>query len=433
MKKLTLLCLSLVLLLSMVGAVAAQERPISLWYGETQVELGESQPVIQDGTTLVPVKALFEQMDLELAWDAATKTVSGASDTVSISLQLGAAQATVNGAAVNLPVAATSLNNVTYVPVRALGEAVGYRVLWNAEQRTIQLLDGSEPAPTPVPEEEPEAGEGSQGFLWKVEDTDSTVYLLGSIHVANESMYPLRSEIEEAFAASDFLGVELDIAMEDSEEMEQLTMELAMYSDGSTLKDHISAETYAALGEILEEQGLPADAFDMFKPWMVATTIEYLQIGEAGYDGDMGIDMYFLNQAKANGMPILELESAALQLNMFNDFSDELQLALLEGAIAAHNQGPDENAQFMIDHMIQMWIDGDQELLGELTEGFNYSEEYNKAMLTDRNIGMVDKIKEYLADEDGNTYFIVVGAAHMLGPDGIVPLLREQGYNVVQL
>ncbi|WP_020619529.1 TraB/GumN family protein [Paenibacillus daejeonensis] len=429
MKKITSLCLSLVLMFSVMGAVAAQERAISLWYGENQVELGGHQPVIQEGVTLVPVKPLFDQMNLELGWDGATKTVTGQNDNLTISLQVGETTATINGTEVTLPIAAASMDNVTYVPVRALGEAAGYRVLWDPEQRAIQLLGATAPAPG----EEVVEGEGSKGFLWQVEDANSTVYLLGSIHVADESMYPLRTEIEEAYAASDYLAVELDIAMEDATEFEELMFELGMYQDGTTLSDHIPADTYAALGEVLEAEGLDADAFDMFKPWVIATTIDSLQIGEAGYDGEMGIDMHFLNQAKASNLPILELESAALQLNMFNDFSEELQLELLEGSIAGYHAGPDENAQYMIDHMIQMWVDGDQSLLTEMTEGFSISEEYNKAMLIDRNIGMVDKIKEYLEDEENKTYFVVVGAAHMVGADGIVTLLREQGYTVTEL
>ncbi|GBF76289.1 hypothetical protein PA598K_04744 [Paenibacillus sp. 598K] len=429
MKKIMSLCLSLVLMLSMVGAVAAAERPISLWYGEQQVELGAAQPVLQDGVTLVPVKPLFEQMSLKLGYDASTRTITGQNDDLSISLQIGAKEATVNGNAVTLPAAVASLKDVTYVPVRALGEAAGYRVVWDAQQRAIQLQGA---AGEQGQEGEEAAGEGSKGFLWKAEGEGSDVYLLGSIHVADSDMYPLRAEIEEAFAASDYLGVELDIS-DVSQDMEALTAELGMYQDGTTLKDHIPAETYAALGELLKGLGLPQDSFDVFKPWMVSTTIDYLQIGDAGYEGDLGIDMYFLQEAKQRKLPILELESAELQLKMFNSFSDELQLQMLEGSIAAYNAGPDENAQFTIDHMIQMWIDGDHELLTELTEQFGPSGEYMDAMLTDRNKGMVDKVKGYLDDQEGKTYFIVVGAAHMVGPSGIVTQLREQGYTVTEL
>jgi len=435
MKKIMSLCLSLVLILSMAGAVAAAERPISLWYGEQQVELGAAQPVLQDGVTLVPVKPLFAQMSLELAYDTSTRIITGQNDDLSISVQVGAKEATVNGNIVTLPAAVTSLKDVTYVPVRALGEAAGYRVVWDAQQRAIQLV-GAAGEESQAGQEgqagEEATGEGSKGFLWKAEGEGSDVYLLGSIHVADSDMYPLRAEIEEAFAASDYLGVELDIS-DVSQDMEALTAELGMYQDGTTLKDHIPAETYAALGELLKGLGLPEDSFDAFKPWMVSTTIDYLQIGDAGYEGDLGIDMYFLQEAKKRKLPILELESAELQLKMFNSFSDELQLQMLEGSIAAYNAGPDENAQFTIDHMIQMWIDGDHELLGELTEQFGPSGEYMDAMLTNRNKGMVDKVKGYLDDKEGKTYFVVVGAAHMVGPSGIVTKLREQGYTVTEL
>jgi uncharacterized protein YbaP (TraB family) len=59
--------------------------------------------------------------------------------------------------------------------------------------------------------------------------------------------------------------------------------------------------------------------------------------------------------------------------------------------------------------------------------------EYYQAILKDRNVAMLEKIEGYLEDKSKETYFVVVGAAHMVGEDGIVTRLKEKGYTVTRL
>ncbi|CAM4159750.1 TraB/GumN family protein [Paenibacillus alkaliterrae] len=411
MKKIAALFLSFALLFSFVTSVQAEAKPISVWVGEEQIQLGESEPILEKGTTLVPAKLILEELDFTVDWDQANKAVIAEKGGLVLALQIGNHTAYVNNAEKQLLVAPKIIEGTTYVPLRFVSEAAGYVVSWSSEQRTVSL----------------EATEASRGFLWKVENAGNTVYLLGSIHIANEAMYPLRSEILNAYKESDYLVVEADISKANDPKIQELVLDLSTYKDGTTLKDHVSAETYEKIGKILAEIGLAANALDAYKPWSVSNTISYFAANKEGFDPAIGIDAYFLQQAIVSQQPIIELESFELQLKMFDEFSDELQEEMLDGSIESYYA---ENSD--IEAVSEMWVTGNEEQLLALTLDTATNGELYKALLEDRNIPMVDKVKSYLNEKEGKTYFVVVGAAHMLGEHGLVPLLEKAGFTVTR-
>ncbi|MDQ0116102.1 TraB/GumN family protein [Paenibacillus harenae] len=410
MKKIAALFLSLALLFSFVTSVQAEAKPVTVWVEGEQAQLDGQAPILERGTTHVPAESFLKELGFKVSWDEQGKTITGTKEDIVISIQVGKETANVNGTEQPL-IAPKLVNKTLYVPLRFISETAGYEVTWNSELRAVYV----------------EVNEPSRGFLWKVENEGNVVYLLGSIHIANDAMYPLRPEITNAFDASDYLVVEADITKANEPEVQELVLKLSTYTDGTTLKDHLSPETYAKLEGILKENGLPAGAFDMYKPWSVSTTLDYLKAMQSGYNGDNGIDMNFLAQAIERKVPIVELESIEFQLKMLDGFSAELQEEML--ATSIENYYATESG---IDELSEMWVTGDEEKLMAITNETGEHEELNKAMLTDRNIPMVDKIEGYLKDEDGETYFVVVGAAHMLGEDGIVPLLEKKGYKVIR-
>lgn len=388
-----------------VPAVAAPQQPAVKVNNQT-VEYKSGSPVNNQGTTLVPLRATLEAMDAELQ--------NAAGDTI---------YAIIDGKAVTLKSKLTVINGVTYAPVRVLGDAAGYEVSWDAQTRTVILktktaAGGSQTAVNT---------QGGRGFMWEVQSNGNTVYLVGSMHIADESFYPLNAEFEEAFAEADYLGVEIDISKAADEASQKLVLDMGMYQDGTTLKDHISSETYAKLGEVLKQAGVKANALDQFKPWVAETTLSSLKSATAGYEASAGIDLYFIQKAIERKIPIMELESYESQLGMFNNFSKELQEANLLSAIENYDQ-IDES----VDVMAEIWKSGNDEQLLQLTNSFSGDAEYYKAMLVDRNIGMADKIDGYLKNGKNEEYFIVVGAAHYLGEHGIVKLLQDKGYTVVR-
>jgi len=380
-------------------AMAAPQQP-AVKVNNHAVQYAGGAPIIEQGTTYVPLKSTLQAMDATLT--------GAANDTI---------HAVVNGKTITLKGKLKRINGVTYAPIRVVGDATGYEVRWDAKTRTVLLISkGTETAKT-----------GGKGFMWEVENNGNTVYLVGSIHIADNSFYPLRPEFEEAFAEADYLGVEIDLSKAAGEAQQKMVMDMGMYQDGTTLKDHISGETYAKLGKILQQSGMKPDALDAFKPWVVETTISSLKSVKAGYEAAAGIDLYFIQKAIERKIPVVELESYESQLSMFNGFSKELQEKNLNNALDNFDVLDDG-----VDKMAEMWKTGNDEQLLELTNSMAAEPEYNKAMLIDRNEKMAEKIDGYLKNGKKEEYFIVVGAAHYLGEHGIIKLLQDKGYAVVR-
>lgn len=397
------LALSTSLLASAVPAAAAPQQPWIKVNDQAIEYAAETAPIAQDGTTLVPLRTTLEALNAKLAGTA--------DDTITV---------VVEGRTITLKSKLERIHGVTYAPIRIIGDVAGYVVSWDQATRTVQLVSKAA-APEAVSQT------GGRGFLWEVENNGTTVYLVGSMHIADDSFYPLRDEFEEAFTEADYLGVEIDISKAADEAQQNLILSMGTYQDGSTLKDHISAETYAKLGGVLKQNGLEPDILDAYKPWVVDSTLASLKTAATGYEASAGVDLYFIQKALERQLPIIELESYESQLSMFNNFSKELQERNLNTTLDNIDVVEDS-----VNAMAEMWKTGNDEQLLELTNSFSEDEEYNQAMLIDRNLGMAEKIDGYLKSGKNEEYMIVVGAAHYLGEHGIIKLLEDKGYTVVR-
>ncbi|GGA15109.1 hypothetical protein GCM10008018_69880 [Paenibacillus marchantiophytorum] len=99
----------------------------------------EQQPTIIDGSTLVPLRKIFETLGAEVHWDGATSTVTAKKDKHTITLTVGNQIATLNGQPIHLDTSPTIINGNTLVPVRFIAESLGARVSWISETKTVQL------------------------------------------------------------------------------------------------------------------------------------------------------------------------------------------------------------------------------------------------------------------------------------------------------
>jgi uncharacterized protein YbaP (TraB family) len=264
----------------------------------------------------------------------------------------------------------------------------------------------------------------SKIFLWKVQSAQNTVYLLGSIHLADSSLYPMDSRIEEAFEISDNLVVELDINKVNPGEI----FKKAYYSDSNTLEKNISKETYKILDSIFQKHKIPASMFNKFKPWFATIMAMNLELGEKGFDEKMGIDVHFLDKAK-DKKKILELESFDEQLKLFEELEDNPN-DFVKYSIEDLN-----NSTTQMEEMLTAWKTGDtktfEKLINEPVEQHPEFTGIMEKFIDKRNLKMIEKIKGYLDTKE--TYFVVVGAGHLIGKNGLVNLLQQTGkYKIVQ-
>ena len=266
--------------------------------------------------------------------------------------------------------------------------------------------------------------------LWRVESGKATLYVLGSVHVGNEKMYPLNPAIEAAFEASDVLVVEINISKVNHAKLNRLVLRKGMYSGDDTLEKNLSKETLKRLKPFLKKQGLSLAAVNKQRPWMVSLMLSMQEIVKLGYKPELGLDKHFLNKATAREVEILELETAEGQIEALASVSKELQELLLLSTIEEYS-----DAREMMEEMLEAWNVGDAKRLDELIrETVLENPELRpvmKALFDDRNAKMFEKIEKYLKTD--KTYFVVVGAGHVVGRKGIIQLLRDKGLTVKQI
>lgn len=133
MKKLIVVILSMMLLATSASA-------IELYVDTTKVET-DTDPVIVDGRTLVPLRAIFETLGLTVEWDNDTRTAIGTKDSTTIQVQIDNSTAYVNGVPCTLDVPAQIVNNRTMVPARFIAESLGCKVSWYNETQTVGVMD----------------------------------------------------------------------------------------------------------------------------------------------------------------------------------------------------------------------------------------------------------------------------------------------------
>jgi hypothetical protein len=268
-----------------------------------------------------------------------------------------------------------------------------------------------------------------RGLFWKVQAENATVYLLGSIHYADESFYPLRKEIEEAFSRSDHLVVEINIDATKAKRYRELIREKGSYQGETTIRDEITRQTYRKLESVLRRLDVPMEMVHKQKPGILVLTLTSIQVMRMGFMPEMGIDAYLLRKAAGTGKDIIELETIDQQIEIFLNISDG-DLLLREALFSL------DDADMQMMDMIFCWKSGDEACIESilfedaLTNYPSFVSIYD-ILFFRRNEDMANDIKTFL---DGNgTYFVVVGAGHLVGDRGIPDLLRNAGYQVRRL
>ncbi len=110
-------------------------------YVDTEKVSTDTPPTIVDGRTLVPVRAIFEAIGASVEWDASTRTATGVRSDTTVSIQIDNTTAYVNGEPYILDVPAQLINNRTMVPARFISEAMGCDVTWHQSTQTVGVSD----------------------------------------------------------------------------------------------------------------------------------------------------------------------------------------------------------------------------------------------------------------------------------------------------
>jgi uncharacterized protein YbaP (TraB family) len=271
----------------------------------------------------------------------------------------------------------------------------------------------------------------SQSFadssVWKVQKDDTVLFLGGTFHILRQSDFPLPEEFEQAYSLSDILVFETNIAKLYEYSTQQKLMMKAMYPDGSTVDSHLSAKTYAMLDDYCTTNSLPLAQLKMFKPSIITVSIATIELTKIGAAQE-GVDMFFYKLAQNDQKAIEGLETVDEQIDYIVGMGKGNEDALVKYTID-DLKTIKQKYQIMVD----AWKTGDSEKLYQLVVSSMKSKMpgLHQTLIVDRNDKWLPRINTYLQTPEKE--FILVGAAHLIGPEGIIETLRKSGYSVEKL
>jgi uncharacterized protein len=271
------------------------------------------------------------------------------------------------------------------------------------------------------------SGVRAESSVWVASSSKAKVYLAGSFHMLRASDYPLPAEFSTAYQNSRKIIFEVPPGEMDSMEHMGTFLNSAIYSDGTTLKEHISSTAYARVEKFCKEQGYSLEQYQFLKPTMFIMTLTLLEMNKIGADPQNGIDNFFNGKALQDGKDTGSLETVDEQIRLLasidaNWGSDQI----IESIEELKQIGT------MLGEYLSVWRKGDEARMEDLfiKELKLYPRLY-QTLIVDRNNKWVRNIEGYL-NGSGNT-MVIVGAAHLAGTDGLVNLLRQRGYKVIKL
>jgi hypothetical protein len=263
--------------------------------------------------------------------------------------------------------------------------------------------------------------------VWAIKGSKNTVYLAGSVHLLPASDSRLPGGFDKAYADSAALVMEIDMDDLNPLDAQGLMLEKGMLAGDETLSGIIGKARFDQLQTQVGDMGIPAEALEHFRPWMVAMTIEQLQLMKLGFDPGSGVEMQIANHAKSDQKEITGFETIQEQLGLLANLSMPDQIKFLDLTVEEMRE-----AQTEVNELLAAWRAGNSAKLASML-----SEEYAEAprlyttLVSDRNRRWTPEIEKLLkADKN---YMVVVGTLHIVGKSGLLELLRADGFSAKQL
>lgn len=250
-----------------------------------------------------------------------------------------------------------------------------------------------------------------------------TSYLYGTMHVQDKRVFDFKPGVLSSFDSCEIFALELNM---DSVNPFQVMGQMIMDSS-RTLSQLLNPKDYNVVKTYIEDSlGLPIMLLERLQPMFISTFVE-----GSGYNQEMeeALDLYFFKRGKDQEKQIVGLEKASEQIDAFNSIPYREQALDLLNMIQTRDE-PDLDDE-KSEELLNVYLSGDLDRLIALAketqdESLDTSN-FQKVFLTDRNINMTNRIIPLL--KSGAT-FTAVGAAHLPGKDGIIELLRSQGFIV---
>lgn len=260
--------------------------------------------------------------------------------------------------------------------------------------------------------------------LWKIAGTKSNVYLFGSFHMLPRDVNWLTPELEQALDEAEVIALEVVLGDLAPQVVEAEIARSGMQPKGQTLQAALPEALRTELRTIAGELEVPQANLAPMRPWLAALTLSMQFVAKQGFDPRDGVDLQIEAWARENRKDLLGLETAASQLGAFGALSKEHDTQFLAVTLRQIRETPK-----LLEQMLGAYRKGDTATL-ERTIHFSLEPlpQLRRTLFRDRHQRWLPQIEKMLAS--GRSHLIVVGAAHLVGPDSVVDMLRKKGIKV---
>jgi uncharacterized protein YbaP (TraB family) len=259
--------------------------------------------------------------------------------------------------------------------------------------------------------------------MWVIRDKDSTIYLIGTLHLLRHEMEWSAAKVEKTVTES----TELWLEAADIDNDASIAPIIAQYGldREKTLSSKLNAKQKEKMARVAATYSVPLASLEPMQPWLAAVMFSVLPLQKAGYDPNRGVDRLLKAQANKEGDKVHGFETAQEQVRFFAELPEAEQIAFLEESL-----GDAEEGLAQLEKLAKAWVEGDNETLGQILVDELKKEApvlYEK-FLVQRNIAWSKKIVEIL--KGAGVQQIAVGAGHLAGPDSLQVQLQKRGIKV---
>lgn len=266
----------------------------------------------------------------------------------------------------------------------------------------------------------------SQSSVYVIEGKGTKIYVGGSIHKLREKDFPLPGEFFNALDNSELLVLETDIAEVNDPENAPGLIEIMTFQDDQTLKSVLNENVYTKLDSACSDYGFRLEGIQKLKPFAVVMNLTQLVMEENGITQD-GVDVKLIEEAAKRKRSFLYLETFEDQLRFMKQITE-----IDENEFVLYSLTDIEQNNEMFDEIVATWKTGDKKMMQELNEDFKQSfQKIYQFLLLDRNNNWIPQLENFLKTPE--VEFVVVGALHLYGPDGVLQQMKDRGYKVKQL
>jgi uncharacterized protein YbaP (TraB family) len=298
----------------------------------------------------------------------------------------------------------------------------------------LAKLEKEDPAAYAKVRAEADVIQNGKGIFWKIEkDGLPASWLLGTMHVTDPRVLAMPEAARTAYAEAATIVVESDEIADEKKAGAAIMArpDLTMFTDGKSITDFLDKEDTEKLTEGLKSRGLSLAAVARMKPWMIASFVALpaCEIARKAA-GAAFLDQRLAKDALAEGKTLKGLETLIEQISALDSLPVEPQI---QGLVQTVELG--DMLKDVIETMSQLYLAGDTGMImpmmraaaPETDDGAEAYADFEKRIITDRNHTMAERAAPILA---GGNVFVAVGALHLAGPEGVVELLRKDGFTV---